>query len=108
MSSLKKQNIRSVKECPCKNCQDIKHIGYYYPDYVVELTKKINELDIARNKEIKEVEFEIKKGKNVSYLILEIENIKKNYDYLVNSISEGYFCYHIPKMPVKTLCGTKK
>ena len=97
MSSLKTKKSHSVKECPCKNCQDIKHIGYYYPDYVVELTQKINELDIARNKEIKEVEFEIKKGKNVSSLNLEIQNIKRNYDYLINCIGEGYFCYQTQK-----------
>ena len=99
MSSLKKEknHSSSKKECPCKNCQDIKHIGYYHSDYVVELTQKINELDAARNKEIKEIEFEIKKGKNISYLNLEIQNIKRNYDFLVNSISEGYFCYHLQK-----------
>ena len=94
MSSLKKQKTHPVKECSCKNCKDIKHIGYYYPDYVVELTKKINELDISRNKEIKEIELEKKKGKNIPYLNLEIQNIKRNYDFLINSISEGYFYYN--------------
>jgi hypothetical protein len=97
MSSLKKEKIKIHSECLCKGCQYTKKIGYYFPDYVVELTQKINQLDDARDKEIKEVELEIKKGKNVSYLNLEIQNIKKNYDFLINSISDGYFCYHLQK-----------
>ena len=105
MSSLKKEKQKekqkekshSVKECSCKGCQFTKSIGYYYPEYVVELTEKINKLDVARNKEIKEIELEIKKGNNVSSLNLEIKNIKKNYDFLINSISEGYFYYNSQK-----------
>ena len=41
MSSLKIKKSHPKIECPCKNCQDIKHLGYYYPDYVIELTQKI-------------------------------------------------------------------
>jgi len=94
MSSLKKQKAHSSKECSCNVCKFTKTVGYYYKDYVLELTKKINELDVARNKEIKEIELEKKKGKNVPSLNLEIENIKRNYDLLINSISDGYFYYN--------------
>lgn len=97
MSSFKKQNSHSVKECYCSVCQFTKKVGYYYKDYVIELTQKINELDVARNKEIKEIELEKKKGKNVPYLNLEIENIKRNYDLLINSISDGYFYFNSQK-----------
>ena len=99
MSSLKKQKSyqHQDKECCCNVCQFTKTVGYYYKDYVLELTKKINELDIARNKEIKEIELEKKKGKNVPSLNLEIENIKRNYDLLINSISDGYFYYNTQK-----------
>jgi len=70
MSSLKKQKIHFVNKCSCNVCKFTKTVGYYYKDYVLELTKKINELDVARNKEIKEIELEKKKGKNVPSLNL--------------------------------------
>ena len=99
MSSLKKQKSyqHQDKECCCNVCQFTKTVWYYYKDYVLELTKKINELDITRNKEIKEIELEKKKGKNIPSLNLEIENIKRNYDLLINSISDGYFYYNTQK-----------
>jgi hypothetical protein len=89
------------RNCNC-NCANISNCkfncnrqewakGEYMKEYITELSKKMVELDYWMDQEIKEIEKEKSKGKNIALFNLEINSIKSNYCITKNAICVGYF-----------------
>ncbi len=84
-------NCANMSNCKL-NCNQEKWTkGEYMNEYIPELSKKMVELDYWMDQEIKEIEKEKSKGKNIALFDLEINNIKSNYCLTKNAICIGYF-----------------
>ena len=93
------KDLKSNCNCNCANMTNCKLNcnrdqwvkGEYMKEYIQELSKKMVELDYWMDQEIKEIEKEKSKGKNIELFNLEISNIKSNYCITKNAICIGYF-----------------
>jgi hypothetical protein len=92
-------DLKSNSNCNCANMTNCKFNcnreqwvkGEYMKEYIQELSKKMAELDYWMDQEIKEIEKEKSKGKNIAFFNLEISKVKSNYCITKNAICIGYF-----------------
>ncbi len=92
-------DLKSNCNCNCANMTNCKFNcnreqwvkGEYMKEYIQELSKKMVELDYWMDQEIKEIEKEKSKGKNIAFFNIEISKVKSNYCITKNAICIGYF-----------------